>query len=124
VTGEGGSGGALALAVCDRVLVCENAIFSVIAPEAAAAILRRDDVDGVARDLKITARDLVTLGIADEIIPEPPGGAHTDPGQAIRLVGEAISRTLAELGAQPAVDRLAARRGRWRQAGNAFLVGG
>ena len=123
ITGEGGSGGALALAVCDRVLVCGNAIFSVIAPEGAAAILKRDDVEGVARDLKLTANDLVQLGLADGIVAEPPGGAHTDPGKAIRLVGEAIDRSLSELAAVQLTERLAARRRRWRQAGNAFLIG-
>jgi acetyl-CoA carboxylase carboxyl transferase subunit beta len=123
VTGEGGSGGALALAVCDRVLICENATFSVIAPEGAAAILERGDVEGVARDLKPTAKDLMELGIADAIIPEPPGGAHVDPAAAIRDIGEAIGRTLDELAAQPQPDRLAARRRRWREAGNAFLIG-
>lgn len=122
VAGEGGSGGALALSVCDRILVCENAIFSVIAPEAAAAILRRDDVEGVARDLKLTAPDLVTAGIADDVIPEPPGGAHTDPAEAIRLIGAAIGRALDDLTAVPQPDRLSARRRRWRTAGNAFLL--
>ena len=123
VTGEGGSGGALSLAVCDRVLICENAIFSVIAPEGAAAILKRDDVDGVARDLKPTAKHLVELGLGDAIIPEPPGGAHTDPAALTRDIGEAIGRALSELSAQPQQDRLAARRRRWREAGNAFLIG-
>ena len=123
VTGEGGSGGALALAVTDRVLICENAIFSVIAPEGAAAILKRDDVEGVARDLKPTAKDLLELGLADAIIPEPPGGAHNDPAAAIRDIGEAVARTLQELSAQPQIERLAARRRRWREAGNAFLIG-
>src|SRR6185436_546317 len=78
VAGEGGSGGALSIAVTDRVLICENAVFSVIAPEGAAAILKRKDVDGVAQDQRLTAKDLVELGLADGLIPEPPGGAHTD----------------------------------------------
>ncbi|TMK15780.1 MAG: acetyl-CoA carboxylase carboxyl transferase subunit beta, partial [Actinobacteria bacterium] len=82
VTGEGGSGGALSLAACDRILICENAIFSVIAPEAAAAILKRDDVDRVAQELKPTAKDLIELGLADALIPEPPRGAHEDPEAA------------------------------------------
>ncbi|MFY9588346.1 MAG: carboxyl transferase domain-containing protein, partial [Actinomycetota bacterium] len=121
ITGEGGSGGALSLAVCDRVLICENAIFSVIAPEGAAAILKRSDVEGVARDLKLTARDLIGFGLADGIVPEPPGGAHTDPNLAIKLIGEAVGSVLDELTALPREARLAARRERWRNAGNAFL---
>ena len=122
VTGEGGSGGALALAVCDRVLVCENAIFSVIAPEGAAAILRREDVENVARDLRLTASDLVSFGLADEVIPEPAGGAHTDPESFTLAVGEAVGRALHELSSIPAGERMAARGKRWRQAGNAFLI--
>jgi acetyl-CoA carboxylase carboxyl transferase subunit beta len=123
VTGEGGSGGALALAVCDRVLVCENAVFSVIAPEGAAAILKRTDVEGVARDLKLTAHDLIELGIADGLVPEPPGGAHTDPSAAVRFIGEAVGAALDELSGESAGDRLSGRRKRWREAGNAFLTG-
>jgi acetyl-CoA carboxylase carboxyl transferase subunit beta len=123
ITGEGGSGGALAFAVCDRLLICENAIFSVIAPEGAAAILKREDVDGVARDLKPTARDLLELGLADAIVPEPPGGAHIDSAAAIRDIGEAIGRTLGTLAAEAQADRLTVRRRRWREAGNAFLIG-
>ena len=122
VAGEGGSGGGLALTVCDRVLVCENAIFSVIAPESAAAILRRDDVEAVARELRLTAHDLVSLGLADEVVAEPPGGAHADPDAFILSIGEAVGRVLGELSALPAGERLAARRRRWRQAGNAYLV--
>jgi acetyl-CoA carboxylase alpha subunit len=105
------------------VLICENAIFSVIAPEGAAAILKRKDVEVVARDLKPTARDLLELGLADAIIPEPPGGTHTDVAAAMRDIGEAVGRSLQELSQQPQVERLAARRRRWREAGNAFLIG-
>ncbi len=123
VTGEGGSGGGLALAVCDRVLVCENAIFSVIAPESAAAILRRGDVEGVAGDLRLSAQDLVAFGIADAVVPEPPRGAHVDPDAFVRAIGEAIGRTLSELSAIPNERRLGARRDRWRRVGNEFLLG-
>ncbi len=123
VTGEGGSGGALSLAVCDRVLICENAVFSVIAPEGAAAILKRSDTEEVARDLKLTARDLIGFGLADGIVPEPPGGAHTDPDLAIKLIGEAVATSLDDLSATPREARLIARRQRWRNAGNAFLMG-
>jgi acyl-CoA carboxylase subunit beta len=122
VSGEGGSGGGLALTVCDRVLVCENAIFSVIAPESAAAILRRDDVVEVAGDLRLSARDLVSFGLADEVLPEPTGGAHTDPEAFFRSIGEAVGRSLDQLAAIPRDERLATRRRRWREAGNAFLT--
>jgi acetyl-CoA carboxylase alpha subunit len=104
-------------------LICENAIFSVIAPEGAAAILKRPDVEEIARDLKLTGRDLVRYGLADGIVPEPPGGAHTDPDLAIKLVGEAVGSALDELAALPGEARLTARRERWRNAGNAFLIG-
>ena len=123
VTGEGGSGGALALGVTDRVLICQNATFSVIAPEGAAVILKRDDVENVARDLHLTAIDLLELGIADDIVPEPPGGGHTDPSSFIATIGESITRTFADLSRGAASDRLALRRKRWREAGNTWLLG-
>ena len=90
VIGEGGSGGALALGVSDRILMQENAIYSVAPPEAAAAILWRDAAKApeAARALKITAQDLYGLQIIDEIVPEPEGGAHTDSLASIALVGE------------------------------------
>jgi acyl-CoA carboxylase subunit beta len=119
VTGEGGSGGALALAVCDRVLVCEHAFFSVIAPEGAAAILKRNDVEQVAADLKLRASDLLRFGLADRIVPEPGTGAHTQPEAAAAFIKAAIAATLAELPAHPDVE---ARRARWRSAGNEFLL--
>ena len=123
VTGEGGSGGALAFGVTDRLLICQNAIFSVIAPEGAAVILKRDDVEAVARDLHLTASDLVELGIADGIIPEPAGGGHTDPAAAIAMIGSAVMRTLGDLARASASDRVALRRKRWRESGNAWLIG-
>ena len=88
VSGEGGSGGALGIAVGDRVLMQEYAIYSVIPPEGCAAILWRDPAKKVeaAAALKLTAPDLLKAGIIDEIIPEPIGGAHTDPAAAARLV--------------------------------------
>ena len=90
VTGEGGSGGALALGVGDRVLMLEYAIYSVISPEGCAAILWKDQdrKAEAAEAMKITAPDLLALGVVDEIIPEPPGGAHTDPAAACRRVGD------------------------------------
>jgi acetyl-CoA carboxylase carboxyl transferase subunit alpha len=99
VTGEGGSGGALAIGVGDRVLMLEHAIYSVISPEGCAAILWKDQsqVQQAADALRLTARDLLRLGVIDEIIPEPLGGAQLDPPLAIRTVGGAIRKVLAEL---------------------------
>src|SRR5213076_639237 len=92
VSGEGGSGGALGIAVGDRVLMQEFAIYSVIPPEGCAAILWRDAAQKVAAAdaLKLTAPDLQKAGVIDEIIQEPIGGAHTDPAAAARLVDDAL----------------------------------
>ena len=111
VIGEGGSGGALAIAVGDRVLMMENAIYSVISPEGCAAILWRDSSqkERAAEALKLTAPDLLALGLIDEIIPEPAGGAHADPDAAAVALSEALERNLAELDGQPA-ETLKARR--------------
>jgi len=100
IIGEGGSGGALALALADRVLMFENSIYSVISPEGCAAILWRDasQRERAAESLKLTAADLIGLGIIDEVLPEPPGGAHADPVAAATTLAEALRRTLAELG--------------------------
>ncbi len=102
VSGEGGSGGALGVAVGDRVLMQEFAIYSVIPPEGCAAILWRDPSKKVeaAIALKLTAPDLLKAGIIDEIIREPLGGAHTDPAGAALAVDEALSRCLREVSAQ------------------------
>ena len=99
VTGEGGSGGALAIAIGDRILMLEHAVYSVISPEGCAAILWKDQsqVQQAASALRLTAGDLVRLGVIDEVIPEPLGGAHMDPGLAIRTVGSAVRKSLAEL---------------------------
>ena len=110
VTGEGGSGGALGIAVGDRVLMLEHAIYSVIPPEGCAAILWRDTSRKIeaAEALKLTAPDLLAHGIVDEIVPEPPGGAHTDGDRAAALLDTALQRALAALRqADPAacVDR-------------------
>jgi len=98
VIGEGGSGGALALAVCDRLLMLENAIFAVASPEACAAILWRDAARApeAAETMRITAEELHRFGIADEVIPEPTP-AHLDAAAAIRRVGAVVERHLAEL---------------------------
>jgi acetyl-CoA carboxylase carboxyl transferase subunit alpha len=99
VTGEGGSGGALALAIGDRVLMMENAVYSVISPEGCASILFKDASRKreAAESMKITAADLKQFNVVDEIVPEPPGGAHADPDGAAAAVGEAIERHLREL---------------------------
>jgi len=99
VTGEGGSGGALAIAVGDRVLMLEHSIYAVISPEGCAAILWSDGTKGqqAAEALKPTAQDIIGLGVIDEVVPEPPGGAHTDHRKAAELLGDAIRRHLADL---------------------------
>jgi acetyl-CoA carboxylase carboxyl transferase subunit alpha len=107
VIGEGGSGGALAIGVTDRLLMLENAIYSVISPEGCAAILWRDRARApdAAEALKITSRDLEELGIIDEVLPEPLGGAHRDPEQVARVIEEAVTRHLDELAVMPAAER-------------------
>lgn len=99
VIGEGGSGGALALGITNRILMLEHAIYSVISPEGCAAILWRTatEREKAARALKITSRDLLRMGIADEIVKEPPGGAHSDWDEAAAAVQEALLRHLSEL---------------------------
>jgi acetyl-CoA carboxylase carboxyl transferase subunit alpha len=96
VTGEGGSGGALALGIGDRILMLEHAIYSVISPEGCAAILWKDQAraEDAAQALRLTATDLRQFGIIDDIIPEPPGGAHMDPGQMAENVASSIRRHL------------------------------
>ena len=99
VIGEGGSGGALAIGVADRVLMLENSVYSVISPEGCAAILWKDasQRERAAEALKITAQDLLSLRVIDEIIPEPPGGAHADPEETARRLSVSLKRHLAEL---------------------------
>jgi acetyl-CoA carboxylase carboxyl transferase subunit alpha len=99
IIGEGGSGGAIALATANRVLMLEHAIYSVISPEGAASILWRDTAKAqeAASGMKITAQDLLRLGVVDAIVAEPTGGAHRDSDAAITAVGEAIAAALADL---------------------------
>jgi acetyl-CoA carboxylase carboxyl transferase subunit alpha len=99
ITGEGGSGGALAIAIGDRVLMMENSIYSVISPEGCASIMWRDAMkrELAAVSLKITSDELIKMGIVDAVVPEPPGGAHTDREAACKLVGEALVKNLAEV---------------------------
>lgn len=119
VTGEGGSGGALALGVGDRVYMLEYATYSVISPEGCAAILWKDQdrKADAAEAMRLTAPDLLELGVIDRIIPEPLGGAHTDPPDACRRVGEVIAQALGELERQSASERLARRYQRFRALG-------
>lgn len=119
VIGEGGSGGALALGLADRVLMLENAIYSVIAPEGAAAILyrSREQAPEVAATLKLTARDCLDLGIVDAVVPEPSGGAHRDPESAASLVGDALWTTLRDLNRMSARARVTARERKFRRVG-------
>ena len=124
VTGEGGSGGALGLAVGDRVLIQEHAVYSVIPPEGCAAILWRDAGRKVeaAEALKITAADLLALKVVDEMIPEPVGGAHTDPDEAARLLAVVLRRALAEMVALSSDERLDRRYRKFRQMGQVGLA--
>ncbi|MCM2396265.1 acetyl-CoA carboxylase carboxyltransferase subunit alpha [Rhizobium sp. S95] len=103
VIGEGGSGGAIAIATGNRVYMLEHAIYSVISPEGAASILWRDSTRAkeAATNMKITAEDLKALGVIDGIIPEPVGGGHRDPQRVIDTAGDVIAGALAELSGQP-----------------------
>src|SRR6188474_2005432 len=111
IVGEGGSGGAIAIATANRVLMLEHAIYSVISPEGAASILWRDTTKAqeAATSMKITAQDMIRFGIIDSIVPEPTGGAHRDPQAAIAVTGEAIAKALSEL---KGLDREAVRKQR------------
>src|SRR3989441_7541007 len=99
VIGEGGSGGAPAVGLADRVIMLENSVYSVISPEGCAAILWKDasQRERAAEALKLTARDLLDLGVIDEIVPEPPGGAHADPEATAQSLGDALRRHAAQL---------------------------
>jgi acetyl-CoA carboxylase carboxyl transferase subunit alpha len=124
VHGEGGSGGALGIAVGDRILMHEFAIYSVIPPEGCAALLWRDTNQKIraAEALKITAPDLVGLGIVDEIVKEPVGGAHTDPAAAGQMLDAALVRALAAAGGASGDERLERRYRKFRDMGRIGLV--
>jgi acetyl-CoA carboxylase carboxyl transferase subunit alpha len=119
VSGEGGSGGALGIAIGDRILMQEFAIYSVIPPEGCAAILWRDSGKKVeaAEALKLTAPDLLQAGLIDEIVREPTGGAHNAPEAATRELEEALTRALSAVGAMTSEQRLEARYGKFRSMG-------
>ena len=120
--GEGGSGGALALGVGNRVLMMENAVYSVISPESCAAIVWRDSgkAELAASALKMTAVDLKDLGLVDEIVSEPRGGAHEDLDQAATLLGDALERNLELLAAQSADELVEGRYEKFRSMGSFF----
>ncbi len=119
VIGEGGSGGALALAVANRVLILEHAIYSVISPESCAAIRWRDAAEAprAAEALKLTADDLLEQGVVDSVIPEPVGGAHKDPAGAVEAVRAAVHEAFAELRDRSSESLIAERHERFRRMG-------
>jgi acetyl-CoA carboxylase carboxyl transferase subunit alpha len=123
ITGEGGSGGALAIAVGDRVLMLENSIYSVISPEGCASIMWRDagKAELAASALKITAHELQQMEIVDEVVPEPDGGAHLDHAGAARLLEPAIERALEELLRLPKDELLRLRYDKFRRMGRLFF---
>lgn len=120
--GEGGSGGALALGVGNRVLMLENAVYSVISPESCAAIVWRDSgkAELAAEALKLTAGDLTRLGLVDQIVAEPPGGAHEDIDAAANLLRAALEETLTALGTRSAEQLIEERYQKFRNMGSFF----
>lgn len=120
VIGEGGSGGALGIGVADRVLILENAYYSVISPEGCAAILWKERAAAAkaAEALKITAKHLLEAGLVDEIVPEPLGGAHAEPAAAARTLQEYLLKHLEQLKALPVADRLKLRYAKFRAFGH------
>jgi acetyl-CoA carboxylase carboxyl transferase subunit alpha len=123
VTGEGGSGGALAIAVGDRVNMLENAIYSVISPEGCASIMWRDagKAELAAEALKITAPHLLELGVIDEVVPEPEGGAHLNHEETVRLLDPVLQRELEEVSRLPVDQLLALRYEKFRRMGRQFF---
>jgi len=122
VTGEGGSGGALAIAVGDKIIMLENSFYSVISPEGCASIMWRDasKKELAAEALKITAEDLLALGLIDEIVPEPDGGAHRDYKKMADTLDEVWTRSLAELRSLSPKDLLERRYEKFRRMGQFF----
>jgi acetyl-CoA carboxylase carboxyl transferase subunit alpha len=125
ISGEGGSGGALALAVADRVLILENAVYFVASPETCASITWRDEAYKplAAEAMRISAREIAALGCVDEIVPEPPGGAHTDREASIALLGDVLKKHLAELMAMPLDTLVAARQRKFRNIAQFYTEG-
>ena len=120
--GEGGSGGALALGVGNRVFMLENAVYSVITPESCASIIYRDaaKAEQAAAALKMAAPDMLQLGLIDGIVPEPPGGAHEDYDEAARLLKEQLVRSVQELSALSPDEAVQTRYDKFRKMGNFF----
>ncbi|HHE47692.1 MAG TPA: acetyl-CoA carboxylase carboxyl transferase subunit alpha, partial [Candidatus Acetothermia bacterium] len=120
ILGEGGSGGAIALAAADRVLMLENSTYTVISPEGAAAILWKDAAAApqAAQALALSAPRLLELGVIDEVIPEPLGGAHVDPDATAQAIRDAVKRHVSELEGLPLDERRKLRYSRYRNAGN------
>jgi acetyl-CoA carboxylase carboxyl transferase subunit alpha len=125
ITGEGGSGGALALAVADRVLILENALYFVITPESCAAIMWRDAAHKqlAAEAMRIAAPEVAALGCVDEIVSEPADGVHTDREAGAGLLGTALKRHLAELKTMPVDDLVAARQAKFRNIAQFYTEG-
>jgi acetyl-CoA carboxylase carboxyl transferase subunit alpha len=123
IIGEGGSGGAVALAAGDRVLMLEHAIYSVISPEGCASILWRDAAQAAAaaEALRLTADDLRRLRLVDEVIPEPLGGAHRDPGATVHAVGDAVSAALKGLLTLDSATLKARRREKFLEMGREII---
>jgi acetyl-CoA carboxylase carboxyl transferase subunit alpha len=119
IVGEGGSGGAVALAAANRVLMMEHAVYSVISPEGCASILWRtgDKAADAAEAMKVTAADLQKLGVVDRVVAEPIGGAHRDPAAAIRLLGQALTEEIDLLAAQSGAQLIAQREARFLAIG-------
>jgi len=124
ITGEGGSGGALAIAIGDKINMLANAFYSVISPEGCASIMWRDAAQKelAAEALKITAEDLLALGLIDEIVPEPEGGAHTDPKQMAEILDGVLQRSLADLRKHTPKELLARRYEKFRRMGQFFRM--
>ncbi|MGA2807863.1 MAG: acetyl-CoA carboxylase carboxyltransferase subunit alpha [Terracidiphilus sp.] len=125
ISGEGGSGGALALAVSDRVLILENALYFVITPESCAAIMWRDASNKqlAAEAMRISAPEVASLGCVDEIIPEPSDGIHTDREAGTGLLGTVLQKHLAELKAVPIDELVAARQAKFRNIAQFYTEG-
>jgi acetyl-CoA carboxylase carboxyl transferase subunit alpha len=124
ITGEGGSGGAVAIATADKVMMLEHSIYSVISPEGCASILwrTRDRAKDAAKAMKITAQDLKRLGIIDQIVKEPVGGAHRVPEATIKTVGRAILKNIEALDVLSPADLVKARREKFLRIGRALLA--
>jgi len=124
ITGEGGSGGAVAIATADKVMMLEHSIYSVISPEGCASILwrTRDRAKDAAKAMKITAQDLKRLGVIDQIVKEPVGGAHRVPEETIKAVGTAILKNIQALDALSPTDLVKARREKFLRIGRSLLA--